>query len=113
MVYPTWIPCLAASAFDPFHVQKLAGFEKTRGSMANLAVAVQELIAKGDMKGNEAAIKEGLYQVTQVHQGGLSSLVHTLVTPAVHNNSYNVHNERLPHVHAVLPHAVLPVGQQD
>jgi hypothetical protein len=34
--------------------------------MANMAVAVQELISKGGMKGNEAAIKEGLYQVTQV-----------------------------------------------
>ena len=66
-------PPLAASSFDPFHVQKLAGFNKSRSSMASMATAVEELIAKdiggaqasrGGAGSEEALIKEALYQVT-------------------------------------------------
>ena len=59
-------PLLSASRFDPFHVQKLAAFNKTRASMANMASAVQELIGQSSALSDEATIKAGLYQVTQV-----------------------------------------------
>ena len=59
-------PLLMAAKFDPFHVQKLAAFKKSRSSMASMAAAVHELIGKSDVSSDESSTRESLYQVMQV-----------------------------------------------
>ncbi len=53
--------------YHPYcQVQKLAGFEKSRASVASMAVAVQELVANGGVNLAPAATKEALYTAMQV-----------------------------------------------
>ncbi|KAG1678797.1 hypothetical protein FOA52_012837 [Chlamydomonas sp. UWO 241] len=57
-------PLLAAAKFDPFHVQKIAAFDKSRPSIASLGAAVSDLLEQGT-QGGEEGVRDRLYQVMQ------------------------------------------------